>query len=115
MYYFKGLTFIQFRIQYTEQNPYVLFHYQFLVGGAGRGGDADDVGACRQRRDVECGGEAVDGGAQMALAVEVEQLDVAYAERRGHRHVAAGRVGHNVGVAVGCGLNPCRVYVEYCR
>ena len=67
MYYFKGLTFIQFRIQYTEQNPYVLFHHQFLVGGAGRGGDADDVGAGRQRRDVEGGGEAVDGGAQMAL------------------------------------------------
>ena len=82
MYYFKGLTFIQFRIQYTEQNPYVLFHHQFLVGGAGRGGDADDVGAGRQRRDVEGGGEAVDGGAQMALSVEVEQLDVAYAERQ---------------------------------
>ena len=73
----------------STKNPYVLFHYQFLVGGSGRGGDADDVGACRQRRDVEGGGEAVDGGAQMAFAVEVEQLDVAYAERRGHRHVAA--------------------------
>ena len=51
--------------------------------------------------------------AQELLAVEVVELHFADAERRGHRHVAAGRVGHQVGAVVGGGLNRLAVLLKH--
>ncbi len=84
---------------------FVSLHNQFLVCRAVVGRNSDDVGASGQRGDVEGGADAVDAAGEYAASVERVDLHIADAERGGHRHRLAGRVGHQVGVAVGDGLD----------
>ena len=68
----------------------MLLYQQFLGGGAGGGGDAEEVGAAGPGGDVEVGFEARGGGFKEEPPSEVVGFDAGEAEAGGHPDLVLG-------------------------